>query len=210
MIIKFHKNSHINFHEFKNNFTFIWQNFSLKFIGALRENIDKLIIVPLLGFSFLGNYALSMQFIALISMPNAIFYKYMLTNDARRIQNKDLKKYYLLGVTSLAIVSSILLPIIIPYVFPNFTEIGILQIMSFVLIPNAIISIKFSEFLGDQKSKPVLYSALIGLITVLIGVTVLGSIFGAYGVASTYVLTSSCMAIFLLIWAKKMSTDKAQ
>ena len=210
VIIKFHKNSHINFHEFKNNFTFIWQNFSLKFIGALRENIDKLIIVPLLGFSFLGNYALSMQFIALISMPNAIFYKYMLTNDARRIQNKDLKKYYLLGVTSLAIVSSILLPIIIPYVFPNFTEIGILQIMSFVLIPNAIISIKFSEFLGDQKSKPVLYSALIGLITVLIGVTVLGSIFGAYGVASTYVLTSSCMAIFLLIWAKKMSTDKAQ
>ena len=134
----------------------------------------------------------------------------MLTNDARRIQNKALKKYYLLGVTSLAIVSSILLPIIIPYVFPNFTEIGILQIMSFVLIPNAIISIKFSEFLGDQKSKPVFYSALIGLITVLIGVTVLGSIFGAYGVASTYVLTSSCMAIFLLIWAKKMSTDKAQ
>ena len=210
VIIKFHKNTHINFHEFKNNFTFIWQNFSLKFIGALRENIDKLIIVPLLGFSFLGNYALSMQFIALISMPNAIFYKYMLTNDARRIQNKALKKYYLLGVTSLAIVSSILLPIIIPYVFPNFTEIGILQIMSFVLIPNAIISIKFSEFLGDQKSKPVFYSALIGLITVLIGVTVLGSIFGAYGVASTYILTSSCMAIFLLIWAKKISTDKDQ
>ena len=102
-----------------------------------------------------------------------------------------------------SITCSIFLPVIIPYVFPNFTEIGILQIMSFVLIPNAIVSIKFSEFLGDEKSKPVLFSALIGLITVIIGVTVLGSIFGAYGVATTYVLTTSFMAIFLIIWAKK-------
>tara|TARA_Y100000817_G_scaffold314698_1_gene314645 strand:+ start:13734 stop:14888 length:1155 start_codon:yes stop_codon:yes gene_type:complete len=203
IIVKLHKTSSLNFPSFKNNFNFIWQNYSLKFIGALRENTDKLIIVPLLGFSFLGNYALSMQFIALISMPNAFFYKYMLTNDSRKIKNKTLKKYYLLGVTGLSITCSIFLPVIIPYVFPNFTEIGILQIMSFVLIPNAIVSIKFSEFLGDEKSKPVLFSALIGLITVIIGVTVLGSIFGAYGVATTYVLTTSFMAIFLIIWAKK-------
>ncbi len=203
VIIKFHKNSRIDFLEFKNNFSFIWHNFSLKFIGALRENIDKLIIVPIIGFSFLGNYALTMQVIALMSMPNAIFYKYMLTNDSRRVQNKTLKRLYLLGATGLAIVCSVFLPIIVPDIFPNFTEMGILQIMSFVLIPKAIVSIKYSEFLGEEKSKPVFLSAIVGLISMVTGIAILGSVYGAFGIAITYVLTTSLMAIFLLIWAKK-------
>ena len=203
IIVHLYRKSPINFREFKNNFNFIWQNFSLKFIGALRDNIDKLIILPLLGFSFLGNYALAMQFIAVLSMPNAIFFKYMLTNDSRKIPNKNLKKYYLLGSVGISVLSSISLPILIPIFFPNFTDIDVIRIMSFVLIPNAIINIKISELLGDEKSKPVMFSAIVALITVAVGVTILGSIFGGDGIAITYVLASTFMAAFLLIWTRK-------
>ncbi len=111
----------------------------------------------MLGFSFLGNYALAMQFIAVLSMPNAIFFKYMLTNDSRKIPNKNLKKYYLLGSVGISVLSSISLPILIPIFFPNFTDIDVIRIMSFVLIPNAIINIKISELLGDEKSKPEMF-----------------------------------------------------
>ena len=203
IIIHLYRKSPINFREFKNNFTFIWQNFSLKFIGALRENIDKLIILPLLGFSFLGNYALAMQFIAVLSIPQAIFFKYMLTNDSRKIPNKNLKKYYLLVNVGVSVLGSISLPIFIPIFFPNFTDIDVIRIMSFVLIPNAIINIKISELLGDEKSKPVMFSAIVALITVTIGATILGSIFGGDGIAITFVLSSTFMASFLLIWTRK-------
>ena len=87
--------------------------------------------------------------------------------------------------------------------FPNFTDIDVIRIMSFVLIPNAIINIKISELLGDEKSKPVMFSAIVALITVTIGATILGSFFGGDGIAITFVLSSTFMALFLLIWTRK-------
>ena len=195
--------SEINFSLVKSRGGFIANNYFESCIGGLKGEVDKLIIAPLLGFAILGNYALAMQFIALLSMPNAIFYKYMLTNDSRKIPNKNLKKYYLLGNVAISILSSILLPILIPIFFPDFTDIDVIRIMSFVLIPNAIISIKLSELLGDEKSKPVMFSAMVALVTVVVGVTILGSIFGGDGIAITYVLASTFMAAFLLIWTRK-------
>ncbi len=203
IIIQLYRKSPINFRKFKNNFTFIWQNYSIMFISALKENVDKLIVLPMLGFSFLGSYALAMQFMVILSMPGGIFYKYMLTSDSRKIRNKNLKKIYLLGSVGISVLGSTLLPILIPIIFPNFTDIGIIRIMSFTLIPNAITAIKLSELLGDEKSKPVMFSAIVAVITLAIGVTTLGSIFGGDGIAISYLLASTSMASFLLIWTRK-------
>ena len=154
IIIQTYKHSPINFKEFKINFPFIWQNYSIKIIGVFKENIDKIIIVPLIGFSYLGNYALALQFVALLSMSNLFFGKYLLTHDSRNIGNKTLKKYFILINICTGISASILLPIVVPYFFPQFIEIGILSIMSLVVIPTSIISVKTSELLGNEKSRP--------------------------------------------------------
>jgi len=74
IIIKLYRKTPLNFQEFKRNFTFIWQNYLLKIVGGVRNNLDILIIVPILGFGFLGNFALAVQFIAVLSIPSAIVF----------------------------------------------------------------------------------------------------------------------------------------
>jgi len=204
IIIKLYRKTPLNFEEFKRNFTFIWQNYLLKIVGGVRDNLDRLIIVPILGFAFLGNYALAAQFVAVLSLPNAIVFQYILTNDAVKIKNKNLKKYFLLMNAGLVILAIILFPVVITEVFPQFSEVTeIVGIMSVSLIFSAIVTITKSELLGDEKSKPVMIGGIISTITVLLGMIILGSLYGIYGVAITFVLTQVVHAIFLSLWIRK-------
>lgn len=204
IIVKIYRKYPINFEEFKRNFNFIWQNYLLKIVGGVRDNLDKLIIVPILGFTFLGNYALASQFIAVLSLPNAILFQYILTNDAVKIKNKNLKKYFLLINGVIVILAITLLPVVIPEVFPQFSEIiEIIGIMSVSLIFSTIASIKRSELLGDEKSKPVLIGGIISAIAVSLGMIILGSLYGIYGVAISFVLTTAVHAIFLSLWVRR-------
>ena len=204
IIVKLYRKDSINFKEFKRNFNFIWQNYLLKIVGGVRDNLDKLIIVPILGFTFLGNYALAAQFIAVLSLPNLIFFQYILTNDAVKIKNKKLKKYFLLVNVGIVILAITLLPVVIREVFPQFSEITeIIGIMSISLIFSTIVSIKISELLADEKSKPVLIGGIISGIVVSLGIIILGSLYGIYGVAISFVLTTAVHAIFLSLWVRK-------
>ena len=202
IIIKSFKNSPINFHEFKNNLPFVWQNYSVKIIGAFKENMDKLILVPLIGFSYLGNYVLAIQFVALLSICNIFFSKYLLTNDSRNISNKNLKKFYLLINASLGISAAVLLPIVTPLFFPEFTDLGILGIMSLAIIPTSITMLKQSELLGPEKSKPTVFGALIATIIMITGMLILVPNIGIYGAAITYLSAYSGQACFLTLYTK--------
>jgi len=204
VIIKLYRKTPLNFKEFKRNSNFIWQNYLLKIVGGVRDNLDKLIIVPILGFVFLGNYALAAQFVAILSLPNAILFQYILTNDAVKITNKNLKKYFLLMNIGIVILAIILFPLVIPEIFPQFSDvIEIVGIMSISLIFSAIVTIKKSELLGDEKSKPVVIGGIISTVTVLLGMIILGSLYGIYGVAITFVLTQVVHAVFLSLWVRK-------
>ncbi len=203
IIIQTYKQSPINFKEFKINFPFIWQNYSIKIIGVFKENIDKIIIVPLIGFSYLGNYALALQFVALLSMSNLFFGKYLLTHDSRNIENKTLKKYFILINICTGISASILLPIVVPYFFPQFIEIGILSIMSLVVIPTSIISVKTSELLGNEKSRPNVIGALISTSIILPGMLIAVPQYGIFGAATVFLISSIGQAVYLSIYVKK-------
>lgn len=204
VIVKLYRKDPVNFKEFKRNFNFIWQNYLVKIVGGARDNLDKLIIVPILGFTFLGNYALAAQFVAVLSLPNAILFQYILTNDAVKIKNEKIKKYFLLINVGIVILAITLLPVVIPEVFPQFSEIiEIIGIMSISLIFSTIASIKRSELLGDEKSKPVLIGGIISAIAVSLGIIILGSLYGIYGVAISFVLTTAVHAIFLSLWVRK-------
>jgi len=204
IIIKLYRNTSLNFKELKRNFNFIWQNYLLKIVGGAKDNLDKLIIVPLMGFAFLGNYALAVQLVTILALPNAILFQYILTNDAVKIKNKNLKKYFLFMNAGIVILAIIFFPLIIPEVFPQFSEVTeIIGIMSVSLIFNAIVTIKKSELLGDEKSKPVMIGGIISTTTLVLGMIILGSLYGIYGVAITFVLTQVVHAIFLLLWVKK-------
>jgi len=208
IIIQSFRKSPINFRGFKNNLTFILHNYSMKAIGTFKEHVDKLILVPLIGFSFLGNYALAIQFISVLSISNTFLSKYLLTNDSRNISNKNLKKFYFLINVCIGISAAIMLPIFVPFFFPQFTDIGILGIMCLAIIPTSITMLKHSEFLGNENTRPTVLGAIIATSVMICGMLILVPEIGIIGAAITYLSTYSSQACFLVIYSKFFDTKK--
>ena len=208
IIINSYRESPIKFQEFKKNLPFIWQNYSVKAIGVVKENIDKLLIVPLIGFSYLGNYALALQFIAVLSMGNGFFGKYFLTHDSRDVPNKKLKKYYMLSNICIAVVASISLPIVVPYFFPQFTDLNILGIMSLAIIPTGIIAVQTSVLLGHEMGKPNVIGTLIASAILIPGMLLLVPQIGIMGAAIVFLLSPTSQAIYLTLYVKRWKKNK--
>ena len=203
IIINYYRKTPLNFQGFKKNLPFILHNYSLKAIGIFKGNVDKLIIVPLIGFSFLGNYALALQFVAVLSIGNSFFSKYLLTNDSRDVPNKILKKYYILLNICVAISASISLPIVVPYFFPEFTDISILGIMCLAVIPIGIITVQTSELLGHEMGKPNVIGAIIASTIAILGMLLLVPLIGATGAAIVFLLTPTGQAAYLTFYVRK-------
>ena len=71
------RNSRFNFEIIKSNSRFIINNWTLNLIGVSRHHLDKIILVPILGFTVMGNYALALQFWAVLVVFSNIFFKYI-------------------------------------------------------------------------------------------------------------------------------------
>ena len=203
VVVNYYRKTPLNFQGFKKNLPFILHNYSLKAIGVFKGNIDKLIIVPLIGFSFLGNYALALQFVAVLSIGNSFFSKYLLTHDSRDVPNKTLKKYYILLNICVAISASISLPIAVPYFFPEFTDISILGIMCLAVIPIGIITVQTSELLGHEMGKPNVIGAIIASTIAILGMLLLVPLIGATGAAIVFLLTPTGQAAYLTFYVRK-------
>ena len=203
VVINYYRKTPLNFQGFKKNLPFILHNYSLKAIGMFKGNVDKLIIVPLIGFSFLGNYALALQFVAVLSIGNSFFSKYLLTHDSRDVPNKTLKKYYILLNICVAISASISLPIVVPYFFPEFTDISILGIMCLAVIPIGIITVQTSELLGHEMGKPNVIGAIIASTIAILGMLLLVPLIGATGAAIVFLLTPTGQAAYLTFYVRK-------
>ena len=208
VVINYYRKTPLNFQGFKKNLPFILHNYSLKAIGIFKGNIDKLIIVPLIGFSFLGNYALALQFVAVLSIGNSFFSKYLLTHDSRDVPNKTLKKYYILLNICVAISASISLPIVVPYFFPEFTDISILGIMCLAVIPIGIITVQTSELLGHEMGKPNVIGAIIASTIAILGMLLLVPLIGVIGAAIVFLLTHTGQAVYLTLYVKRWEKNK--
>ena len=199
-IYKGFKEFKIDFSLLKPRFGFIINNYVRVLAHGSRTQIDKLIIAPLLGFSLLGNYALSLQMVGVMLIFTTIVFKYTLPQDATGNPNKKLKKLILLLSIGIAIVGFLFSPIIIQELFPKYNEaIDAIQIMSLSVVPATVSMIYTSKFLGLEKSKFVLISKIISLFTIISGTVILGSIFGMIGLAIAFVLSISVEAMILVL-----------
>ncbi len=188
------------FADLKPHFGFIVNNYVISLTGRLTGQIDKLIISPLLGFAILGNYSLATQVATISMIFSQIAFKYTLAYDSSGNQNKKLKKITILTSIIIAVLGIILSPIVIPVLFPKYTEaVQIIQIMVLDVIPATIILQFTSRFLGLEKSRFILFGTFAGLVTMIISVTVLGSLFGAIGLAIAYVLSDLIPVIYYYI-----------
>lgn len=194
------KNSKFNFKLLKSNSTFILNNWVLNLVGVSRHHLDKIILVPLLGLTVMGNYALSLQFWAVLVVFSSIFFKYILTYDSSGESNKKLKIIAVFGSIGLAILGMTISPIVIPIFFEKYTDaITMIQIMSIGIIPQVIDKIYLSKSLSLEKSKIILISRGISAITLIGGILLLGQTYGVIGIATSFVLSLVFQTIILAI-----------
>ena len=191
-IIKGFKKSKINLTILKEKKNVIFNNFIVSISGAVHSSIDTLIIAPLLGFTILGNYSLSLQFFALISLLPTIVMKYLVPQDSTGIENKKLKKLVVLVSIGFAILGSTIGPFVISSVFPKFIEGGdLIRIISWAIIPNTITNVMFySKFWAKELNQKIVISSLTMVSIQVLGIILLGPIYGAVGIAFAFVITA--------------------
>ena len=199
-IYKSFKESKANISLIKPHFGFMMNSYVLDLSRTFNGQADKLIIAPMLGFSLLGNYQLGLQFISLLGIIPNIVYQYILPHDATGILNKKLKRATILVSIILAIGGIFFGPMILPHLFPKFTEaITVIRIISLAIIPISINLIYISKFLGEEKTRIVLIGSGIYLLIQILSIFILGKIYGVNGVAAAYVLASTAECVFLII-----------
>ena len=205
IVYKICRESEINFSLLKTRSGFITNNYLESSIGGLRGEVDKLIITPMLGFAILGNYALAIQFYAVLMIFSSVVFRYLLPQDSTGIPNTKLKNYTIFISIGIAALGITLTPLIISQLFPQYEDAIIaVQILSISVVPATIGYICVSEFLGLEKSRFVLIGRIIALSTLVLGMVILPTYFGIVGAASAFVLSSCTQTTFFILAKKKL------
>ena len=188
----------IDFSLLKPKKEFIINNQMIYLISVFRRDIDKIIIVPLLGFTVLGNFALTLQFFTIMMVLSSISYKYLLPKDVSGEKNAKLKKILILVSVLIALSGFFFSPYFIENFFTKFTESIIpIQIASFSVIPSTISVILFSKILALEKTRFLLIANSVQLCVILIGTIFLGILYGIIGITIAFILGNTMYAITL-------------
>ena len=202
-IIKTFQEIPINFKLIKEKSNFLSHNYIMYLAGSFGSQLDKIIVVPLLGSAVLGNYSLALQVITVFTMFTTILFKFLLTQESSGIQNRFLIQIVIIISVIISILGIFISPLVIPNFFPKYVDAGIaIQIMSLSIIPITIITICTSRLLSKEKSKLVLIGNMIGLIIIVLGILILGSMYGTIGIAMSFVLSTISKAIYLGLTVK--------
>ena len=209
LFINYLKKFRIELKELKTNKKFILENYFLMLTNMVTTQMDKLLITPILGLAILGNYSLAIQVLAIIGIIPGIIFKYVLPEASRGNYSKKLQRNVILLSILLALIGIFVIPNIIPLFFDKYNEvIQIIQIMSLSIIPNTINMFYYSQFLAAEKGKTPLFGGIISSSILVIGMIVLGSLYGVIGIAVTNVLKYSSACLVSYIMVKKVFPNK--
>ena len=108
-------------------------------VGSFGSQVDKIIVVPLLGSAVLGNYSLALQVITVFTMFTTILFKFLLPQESSGIQNKFLIQIVIIISVVISLVGIFLSPLVSPNGFTKYGDVGIaIQMMSLSIIPITI------------------------------------------------------------------------
>ena len=64
------------------NREFIFSNYFIMLTNIVTTQLDKIIIVPILGLTVLGNYSLALQIITIMTILPSVIFKYILPKSS--------------------------------------------------------------------------------------------------------------------------------
>ena len=207
-IIRSFREIKVNFSLFSKRKGFIINNYLSALSGTFHGQIDKLIIMPILGSSIVGNYSLSLQIITLMMIITSIFYKYILPQEASGQNVEKVKKILIISSIGMTFIGFFIIPLLLPSIFPKYLEsIDTIRIMSLALIPMSIVKIYMSKFLALEKSRFILIGLVISLSVLIPTMIVFGMWYGILGIAISFVLATIIQAVYFFIASKKLNRE---
>ena len=199
----------------KIDFKILWQekkfvltNFVTSSFDAASGNLDKIIILPILGLISLGNYQFGLQIAGLLMLlPNTIF-KYTLPTDSQGLSNRKIKRA-IIGVVALFTITFIFVaPIAIQTVIPKYIQaIPIVQIVALSAIPNTINYMTLSSYLGKKRYRVTLGHSITYTSTLITFIVILGNLMADVGLAIAFTLAQCSVTIYYVIIYLKSKRD---
>ena len=90
--------------------------------NGVTNQVDKILIVPILGLAILGNYSLALQLLTVLTATSGIIFKFLLPHAVDGEINKKLKQITILSSFGLAFLGIVVVPILIPIFFEKYTN----------------------------------------------------------------------------------------
>ena len=199
IIYKSFKNNKVNFSLIRERIKFLSHNYIAELSATARNHVDKLIIAPLLGFSFLGNYFLGLQVLAIMLIIPGIVFKYTLPEDSTGKSTGKIKILTIIVSFFIMLLGIFVAPLVIPIVLPEYAAtIDLIPILSLVIIPRTISVMLTSSFLGKENSKYVVIGNIITFGVLVVSLFPLAELFEITGVAIAYVIAFSSSTMYMV------------
>jgi O-antigen/teichoic acid export membrane protein len=192
------KNTPINFQLLKTKWKFMANNFLIDLSQVFVGQIDKMLIGPLFGFAILGNYYLAIQVLNVLAIIPEIIKKYTLPEDSSGVNTTKIKLLTVGFSIILALIGIFVVPDIVLIVFPEYsTSLELIPIISISIIPATIYTLYVSQFLAKEKSNYIVIVNIISIIVLIIGIFVLGNLFGNVGLAYSLLISTTVRAVVI-------------
>jgi O-antigen/teichoic acid export membrane protein len=199
------KNQSIDFKLLKTKWKFITNNFFIDLSVILNNQMDRLIIGPIFGFTILGNYYLALQVLNVLSILPEIVKKYTMPEDSSGVNTTKIKIITIGFSIILALIGVLIIPKIIPIFFPEFNQsTELIPLISLTIIPATISGLYNSKFLAHEKSNYVVVVNIISTSVLVLGVVILGQLLGIVGLAYSFLLSNSIKAVLYFSLNKKV------
>jgi len=183
----------------KNNYKTLFQNFGVDSSSYLVKYVDKLLIVPLLGFVTVGLYQFNIQILFGLEIIPIALHGFLLSEESSGKKHKKIE-FLVLGLSTILVVMIIIFaPILVKTFFPEYSDgVSSLQVLIITLIPLSFTAILNAK-LQARESKMVGYSAFVRIGSMLALIAVLGPMFGLVGLAYSILMSVVFHVIFLSV-----------
>lgn len=197
-----------SFSQLRKKFGILFHNFGVDLSSKLPKNIDKLLIMPILGFTNVGIYQLNLQILLALELLPSSLHSYLLSEESSGKKHQKVILYVIIASTALTFISIIISPYFINQFFPKYSD-GIfsLQILLVSLIPLSLIAI-LSAKLQVLESKKVGFSAPIRIGSLLILIATIGNWYGLIGLSAAVLISVILHVIFLAFLFKSTQNRK--
>jgi len=200
-----HVKFRIKLTELQINIKTLTHNFAVEASNTLPKWIDKLLILPLLGFTVVGVYQFNLQILLLCTVLPQALHSFVLSEESSGTIHKKIIAIVLgiSGILTVLVIS--IAPLVMENFFPNYVSgIPSLQILMLSLIPQTI-SYIYAAKLQAAESTKVGFSVIIKIGFLLLLIYLLAP-YDLIGLSFAVLFSTIAYTIFLAILYKKRPT----